>query len=126
MAINKTLRHVDTCGCGFTYTWDTEVENPPHTFAELVDVCPAHASLPGPLLFDTVVDECARKNTTETIAQALRPELQPQNIPHMFTGTGVDRVLHIAFLPNNLRDSEKATIQAEVDIQFGPGKVMVE
>lgn len=127
MTIKTTTWHPDTCRCGATYTWDDAVDplTRVHTFQRILETCPAHISLSGVELYDTMVDENARKNITFNIVSVARVDLNPDVMIFSYTGTGKDRVLQASFPSDNLSTAEKATLQAAANVQFGPGKVVV-
>lgn len=83
-----------------------------------------HAMLPeNNALLDNLFDENRRKNIAQGIIRVGRPDLTEEDIPWSFTGTGTDRVLHLQYM--HMAD-DHLPFQAQMDLQFGPGKVVVE
>lgn len=87
-------------------------------------ICPDHAMLAeGNSLLDTLFNENRRKNLAVNMIQVGNAGLAEELIVWRFTGTGTDRVLHLQY--PHVADGD-LTFQAQMDLQFGPGKVVLE
>lgn len=84
---------------------------------------PEHAMLPEDDAFlDNLLDENRRKNIGVEIIRLARADVDRRDIRFSFSGSGNSRVLSLAY-PTQGDDLQ--TFQAQMDLQFGPGKVVL-
>lgn len=108
-----TTWYPDTCGCVLTYEGDV-------IYRETVVRCPAHVSLVGPPLFNTVLEENQRKNQALAIAQGVSPAIRAEDYQWSFDA---QRRLRVGF--RGLAPGPRAAVQAALDTKLGPGLATV-
>ena len=88
-------------------------------------LCPAHEALGRVLLrYNTVLAENRRKNICQSIVQNARPLVTAEQYGVAWRFLG-DRSLEINATSMGLTTQQKNNVQAQADIQFGPGKVVL-
>lgn len=119
----------DTCAnaagkdvCVVEEQWDRDVSQDErvHTLVRVVKKCSAHAALTDQEIYDANKDENYRKNLVLSMLTALDENVKLGEVSWSFDG---DRKLSVT-LPGNL-STDKDQLQAQADVQFGPGKVIV-
>lgn len=140
----------DTCGCNLFYQYDDALSEDAvvHSYIAHADAqtlsnqirdangnprviqdpevaCSAHIGLAGTLaLWGACQDENTRKNISQGIAQGLITGLKEETDGKEFQWSfNPARVLLITLV--NVDAGEATSVGAALDIQFGPGKVMV-
>lgn len=84
---------------------------------------PEHAMLPEDDAFlNNLLDENRRKNIGVEIIRLARADLAPRDIQFSFSGNGTSRLLSLSYPPQG---DDLQTFQAQMDLQFGPDKVVL-
>lgn len=120
--IKVTRWSPDTCGCVLEYQWDTDDPelNRRHTFLPPQVVCPVHAGLPS----DRVSTEVLRENRTKNYA--LEVITGSFGLGEGETGWRflADRTLELR-VGSKLSRGDLLSLQDALDLQFGPGRTLV-
>jgi hypothetical protein len=121
----------DTCAnpatgdaCVFIETWDDAV-NPvsrTHDFSQRERVCSRHAGLDPATCFATNYAENRRKNTMLMLAQSVKSTLTADQYKWSFDSNG----LLTANFGSAFTANQKSQLQNNANIQYGPGKAVVE
>ena len=118
----------DTCvspadACVFLETWDDSVPDTArvHTFLTRERTCTRHAALAAATAYANNYDENRRKNTTWLIATTVKFGIQLSAYTWSFDATGLLTVSIAGFTT-----AQKTQLQSSCDVQFGPGKVLVQ
>lgn len=139
----------DTCRCSVFFTYDGDLPLEEQIFSYITQpdaqamanrvrdgqgeprnvqppevICPVHVGLGSTSrLYGTLQDENTRKNISIGVATGVKPTLTAEEVLWAFDS---GRVLHLSFDRENMpTPREKIDIGAAVNIQFGPGKVVV-
>lgn len=123
----------DTCSnpaagdaCSLIESWDDQLPAVArtHNFVRAEKLCTRHAAAHGSnhaAAFTANYEENRRKNITLPVAQSVKASLTPD---HYSWSIRADGVL-LASFGGNLTANQKAQLQSNCDLQFGPGKVIV-
>lgn len=120
----------DTCAnystgdsCSFLEEWDDTLDDISrvHTLKTVERQCSFHQGLAALETFTRVTDENHRKNTAFRMAKAIKASLEYPEMRWWFDATGLLTVDLAGYFTAN----QKSNLQAQADIQFGPGKVLV-
>lgn len=123
--IKVTRWRPDTCKCCIDFEWDDALPEDLrlHTVHEVINRCPAHAGIAdGAKLYWVVLDENQRKNNVFGMA-VQRVAFPPD--PSLYQWSfDLDRNLRVRFV--GMIAQRKLALQAELNTQYGVGKVVVE
>jgi len=137
----------DTCGCKYSYSWDTDQNEDVrvHTLHQVIRKCPAHATLTDQEIWDEVhngenrrknlIRKAIVKNADNRLQHLVRwlgegvdqyPDLADGvSYQWSWSGTGKNRVLNVSLVGANLTNLQKLLLQSMADSQFGAGKVVI-
>lgn len=119
----------DTCSnsatrdaCVIEERWDKDVvpEERVHTLIRVVNKCSAHEALTDKQIFEANKDENYRKNLVLSMLRVLDENIKIHEVSWSFNQ---NRILLVT-MPGNL-EVNKSVLQAQADVQFGSGKVIV-
>lgn len=127
----RTQRWIpDTCAneatgdvCVFLETWDDSVPDigRTHSFKTREKVCSRHGSLPEQACYAANYEENRRKNVAIGIAKTTRPTMDEKQVRWSFRADGtLDLVIGTDFTAQ-----QRNQVRSAVDLQFGPGKVVL-
>ncbi|KKL71131.1 hypothetical protein LCGC14_2097980 [marine sediment metagenome] len=118
----------DTCGCSIEQWFDDDADPRVVLYASILDTCPEHAvSAQGEVLWNTLRRENSRKNTALRIIEDETDLATREGATWAFTSDHLpgsdERVLEIT-IPGTT-GPKRTAVQADTDIQFGVGSVVV-
>ena len=113
----------DSCQCVMLETWEDTVDAAArtHTFQQMEVICPAHTSLAGEPAYQTVRAENRRKNLVAVAAKSVRTQFVDSDYTWSF-----DAQRRLIATIQTFTIPQKNALQAAVDLQFGPGTVLVQ